>query len=68
MFFLMETGTRPTCYFTGGEYGGIHASGDGCDVPSEEEEESFLPFIGVALLATSIGVAGLAIARRTKVN
>ncbi|MBT3476887.1 MAG: hypothetical protein HN458_02955 [Euryarchaeota archaeon] len=59
--------TWSTCYFTGGEYGGIHASGDGCDVPSEEEE-SFLPFIGVALLATSIGVAGLAIARRTKVN
>jgi len=58
--------TWSTCYFTDGEYGGIHASGNGCEIPSEEE--SFLPFIGVSLLATSIGVAGLAIARRTKVN
>ena len=58
--------TWSTCYFTDGDYGGIHASGNGCEIPSEEE--SFLPFIGVSLIATSVGVAGLAIARRTKVN
>lgn len=59
--------TWSTCYFTDGGYGGIHAAGNGCDIPAGEEE-SFLPFIGASLLAATVGAAGLTIARRTKIN
>ena len=35
--------TWSTCYYDDGSYGGIHADGDGCDVPAAgEESEGFL--------------------------
>ncbi len=58
--------TWSTCYFTDGAYGGIHATGNGCDIPAEEE--GFLPFVGVSLMAATVSAAGLMIARRTKIN
>ena len=42
-----------TCYFEDGSYGGIHADGDGCNVPSSGEEgEGLLPSIGIGVVMT----------------
>lgn len=54
--------TWSTCYYDDGSYGGVHAEGDGCNVPGSgsSETESALPSIGVigasiALIAATIG-------------
>ncbi|MDB3858805.1 hypothetical protein N9289_02200 [Candidatus Poseidonia sp.] len=45
--------TWSTCYFEDGSYGGIHADGDGCNVPSSGEEgEGLLPSIGIGVVMT----------------
>lgn len=44
--------TWSTCYYDDGSYGGVHADGDGCNVPASGESEGFLPSIGVVLTLT----------------
>lgn len=45
--------TWSTCYYEDGTYRGIHADGDGCNVPaSGEESEGLLPSIGIGVLMT----------------
>jgi len=46
-------------------YGGIHADGDGCNVPAAGEGEGFLPSVGVlAAMATITGAVVVGVARR----
>ncbi len=56
MYSPMETGTRPgqPAISLTVTYGGIHASGNGCEIPAEEE--GFLPFVGVSLMAATVSV------------
>lgn len=56
--------TWSSCYYDDGTYSGIHADGDGCNVPSSEEPSSALPAIGMALVIGVIGV-GVIAARRS---
>jgi hypothetical protein len=51
--------TWSTCYYDDGSYGGVHADGDGCNVPSSGESEGFLPSIGVVLTLTVLTGAAL---------
>lgn len=55
--------TWSTCYYDDGAYGGIHADGDGCNVPksSGTESEGFLPAAGLVFV---VGTLGLAVASR----
>lgn len=58
--------TWSTCYFDDGSYGGIHADGDGCDVPAAgEETEGFLPSAGVAVAVMALSGAAMMAARRS---
>ena len=58
--------TWSTCYYDDGSYGGIHADGDGCDVPgSGESSEGFLPSAGVLMAITALAGAGFVAARRS---
>jgi len=54
--------TWSTCYYDDGSYGGVHAEGDGCNVPGSGsgETESALPHIGAigASLAMMAAAAG----------
>lgn len=57
--------TWSTCYYDDGSYGGVHADGDGCNVPASGESEGFLPSIGVVLTLTALtGAALVGTARR----
>ena len=57
--------TWSSCYYQDGNYGGVHADGNGCNVPGSGESEGFLPAAGLvtALVAMS-GAAVAAVARR----
>lgn len=58
--------TWSTCYYNDGSFGGIHADGDGCDVPSSGESEGLLPSVGIAMALTALsGAALVAAGRRT---
>ena len=57
--------TWSSCYYQEGGYGGVHADGDGCDVPAAGEDEGFLPSAGMLMtLAALSGAAVVAVARR----
>lgn len=57
--------TWSSCYYDDGNYGGVHAEGDGCKVPGSGESEGFLPSIGVVLTLTALtGAALVGMARR----
>lgn len=57
--------TWSSCYYDDGSYSGIHAEGDGCNVPMTEETEGALPSVGVGLaLAAVAGAVAVGIARR----
>ena len=57
--------TWSSCYYDDGSYSGIHAEGDGCNVPMTEETEGVLPAVGVGLvLAAVAGAVAVGIARR----
>jgi hypothetical protein len=56
--------TWSSCYYNEGTYEGVHASGDGCDVPASGESEGFLPFLGVGIVVVSLGLA-VAVRRRS---
>lgn len=61
--------TWSTCYYDDGGYGGVHAEGDGCNVPAGEEPESALPSLGIGFVVLSVGIAaGVAVARGSKSN
>ena len=49
--------TWSTCYYNDGEYGGVHAEGDGCNVPAAGETESALPALGLGLVVVTVGAA-----------
>jgi hypothetical protein len=52
--------TWSTCYYDDGGYGGIHAEGDGCNVPAgEEPEASVLPAVSLGIAVVSIGFAAV---------
>ncbi|HJM54675.1 MAG TPA: hypothetical protein QGI72_00345 [Poseidonia sp.] len=51
--------TWSTCFYDDGAYGGIHAEGDVCNVPAAAKK-GFLPFLGIMLIATTIGIAMVA--------
>ena len=52
--------TWSTCYYDDGGYGGIHAEGDGCNVPAgEEPEASVLPAVSLGIAVISIGFAAV---------
>ena len=57
--------TWSSCYYQDGSYGGVHADGNGCNVPGSGESEGFLPAAGLmtALIAMS-GAAVITVARR----
>ena len=57
--------TWSSCYYQDGSYGGVHADGNGCNVPGSGESEGFLPAAGLvtALVAMS-GAAVIAMPRR----
>lgn len=58
--------TWSTCYYDDGSYGGIHADGDGCDVPgSGESSEGFLPSTGIVVAITALTGAVFIAARRS---
>ena len=58
--------TWSTCYYDDGSYGGIHADGDGCDVPAAgEESEGFLPSAGMAVAVMALTGAAVMAARRS---
>lgn len=43
--------TWSTCYYSDGTYSGIHADGDGCNVPAAGDEgEGLLPTIGIGIV------------------
>lgn len=57
--------TWSSCYYQEEGYGGIHADGDGCNVPAAGEGEGFLPSVGVlAAMATITGAVVVGVARR----
>ncbi len=61
--------TWSTCYYDDGGYGGVHAEGDGCNVPAGEETESALPSLGIGVVVLSVGIAaGVAVVRGSKGN
>ena len=49
--------TWSTCYYNDGTYEGVHADGDGCDIPASGESEGLLPFLGVVVVAVTLGLA-----------
>lgn len=49
--------TWSTCYYNDGAYGGIHAEGDGCNVPAGEEGEGVLPALGIGLVLATVAMA-----------
>ena len=55
--------TWSTCFNDDGVYGGIHADGDKCDVPASGEERA-LPFLGIPMIATVLGIATIAKKRK----
>ena len=58
--------TWSTCYYDDGSYGGIHADGDGCDVPAAgEESEGLLPSAGMAVAVMALTGAAVMAARRS---
>ena len=58
--------TWSTCYYDEGDYGGIHADGDGCSVPAAgEESEGFLPSAGMAVAVVALSGAAMMAARRS---
>jgi hypothetical protein len=58
--------TWSTCYYDDGSYGGLHADGDGCDVPGAgEESEGFLPSAGMAVAVMALTGAAVMAARRS---
>jgi len=58
--------TWSTCYYDEGDYGGIHADGDGCSVPAAgEESEGFLPSAGMAVAVMALTGAAVMVARRS---
>lgn len=52
--------TWSSCYYQADGYGGIHADGDGCNVPGSGESEGFLPSVG--MLMTLVAACGAAAA------
>ncbi|MEK9730959.1 MAG: hypothetical protein VW230_04280 [Candidatus Poseidoniales archaeon] len=57
--------TWSTCWYSDGEYGGIHSTGDGCDVPSAlEDEEGLLPFASVVAVISVLVAASVVYSRR----
>lgn len=58
--------TWSTCYYQEGGYGGVHADGDGCDVPAAGETDESLPSLGLVITVGALGVAAAAVVvRRT---
>ena len=58
--------TWSTCYYDDGSYGGIHADGDGCDVPAAGEgSEGLLPSAGMAVAVIALSGAAVMAARRS---
>jgi hypothetical protein len=49
--------TWSTCYYNDGAYGGVHADGDGCNVPALDEEENSLPALGIGLILATVTMA-----------
>ncbi|MBR69319.1 MAG: hypothetical protein CMA86_07440 [Euryarchaeota archaeon] len=49
--------TWSSCYYNDGTYEGVHADGDGCDIPASGESEGLLPFLGVGVVAVTLGLA-----------
>ena len=56
--------TWSSCYYTDGAYEGVHADGDGCNVPAAGESEGLLPAPGLGFMMASIGVAAAVASRR----
>jgi hypothetical protein len=57
--------TWSSCYYSEDGYGGVHADGDGCNLPGSGESEGFLPSAGLlTALAAMSGAAVVAVARR----
>ena len=49
--------TWSSCYYNDGTYEGVHADGDGCDIPASGESEGLLPFLGIGVVAVTLGLA-----------
>jgi hypothetical protein len=58
--------TWSTCYYQEGGYGGVHADGDGCDVPAAGGEEEALPALGAVVAVGAVGVAAAAVVIRRR--
>lgn len=60
--------TWSTCYYDDGSYGGIHAEGDGCNVPGSGsgETEGAMPHVGI--LGASIALIAVAVGRRHRLQ
>jgi len=57
--------TWSTCWYNDGEYGGIHSTNEGCDVPAAlEDEESLLPYVSTIAVISMIAGASIVYARR----
>ena len=56
--------TWSSCYYSDGPYGGVHADGDGCNVPSSGESEGFLPAPGLMLAVAALTGAAVVAARK----
>ena len=57
--------TWSSCYYDDGSYAGIHAEGDGCNVPMAEETEGALPAFGIGLVLVAVaGAITVGILRR----
>ena len=49
--------TWSSCYYNDGTYEGVHADGDGCDIPASGESEGLLPFLGIGVVVVTLGLA-----------
>ena len=60
--------TWSTCYYDDGSYGGVHAEGDGCNVPGSGsgETEGAMPHVGV--IGASIALIAVAVGRRRRLQ
>jgi len=56
--------TWSSCYYSDGSYGGVHADGDGCNVPSSGESEGFLSAPGLMLTVAALTGAAVVAARK----
>ena len=58
--------TWSTCYYDDGSYGGVHAEGDGCNVPGSGSGETESALASIGVIGVSIALTAAAVGRQRR--